>query len=160
MSLKRDEWPGDVLDYMTDGIVRTAQDVRGVSQVPMIPSPVEGAHIRFEDGTSRHAVGVGGTLRKADATDLYLVNNADAGRLWQAVQRVKSVGGFGLYFDTIYDGEPRVMFHIDNRNPRLLWVCPSRDRATQKRTYIYYRPNNPGPYLDTLAAELEKLRHV
>lgn len=160
MSLHEHEWPGDVLDHMTRSIVITAQEVRSESGVPMIPSPVEGAHVRFEDGTSRHAVGVSGTLRKSDATDLYLVDNADAGKLWQAAQRVNSVGGFGLYFDTVYDGEPRVMFHIDNRNPRLLWVCPARDRATQKRTYIYYRPNNPGPYLDTLAAELEKLRHV
>lgn len=157
MTLRRYEWPGRVLDNMSEGIVATAQAFRLITGCPMIPSPLDAAHVRFEDGTSRHAVGEDGTMRLADATDLYLTNNRDAPAAWQLGQRVEDIGGFGIYFDTIYGGEPRVLFHIDRRPGRLMWVCPWRDRNTQKREYIYFRKGNPGPYLDFLVDGFKRL---
>ena len=157
MSLCESEWPGGVVAHLAPSIIKTAQVVREVSGAPLIPSPVEAAHVRFENGTSRHAVGGVGTKRKSDATDLYLMNNADAATLWLTAQTVPGVGGFGIYFDTIYGGKKRVLVHLDNRPDRLLWLCPSRNRATEKRSYIYFRAENPGPYLDLLSVELSKL---
>lgn len=156
MSLHEREWPGDVIGHMSDGIIATAKTIRDTSGVPLTPSPVPEAHVRFEDGTSRHAIGSDGS-RKSDATDLYLVRNTDAARLWLYAQRCVMVGGFGIYFDTELNGEKRVLVHLDNRPERLLWVCPSRNRATERREYIYFRETNPGVYLDILSAELARL---
>lgn len=157
MSLNENEWPAEVLPYLSPLIITTAQAVREVSGVPLIPSPDPDAHVRFSDGTSRHDVGADGAARLSDATDLFCVSNSDAAQLWQAVQRVPGVGGFGIYFDTQFGGQKRVLIHIDNRPDRLMWVCPSRNRATESRTYIYFRADNPGPYLDILAQELARL---
>lgn len=157
MRLHQSEWPDGVVAKMTPLIITTAQSVRDISGVPMVPSPDPEAHVRQKNGTSRHDIGDDGLARLADATDLFLVDNKDAGKIWKDAQRVPGVGGFGIYFDTHLNGAKRVLIHIDNRPGRLMWVCPERNRATESRTYIYYRTDNPGPYLDILSAELGKL---
>lgn len=151
------EWPGNVLQYMTSRIISTAIKLRDKTNAPMIPSPISEAHVRFKTGTSRHDVGSSGTMRKSDATDLYLGRNSDAPKVWRIAQAMSEIGGLGIYFDTIYNNEPRILFHIDNRPDRLLWLCPLRDREKEKRTYVYYRDDNPGVFLDLLSEGLSKL---
>lgn len=157
MSLQRHEWPGDVLDKMTPSIFRTAVIFREATGCRMTPSPDPEAHVRWIDGASRHAIGADGMSRLSDATDLFLLDNKDAATAWRLGQRVAGIGGFGIYFDTVLNGEKRVLFHIDSRPDRLMWICPSRDRTVEKRSYIYYRDDNPGPYLDLLSAELARV---
>lgn len=157
MALLRSEWPGNVIDKMSGELIETVIALRAFSGVPLIPSPIEEAHVRYEDGTSRHAIGQDGTKRRSDATDLYVVNNKDAPKLWRMAQTMAEIGGIGVYFDTVFGGGKRVLFHFDTRMDRLLWLCPSRDRETEKREYIYYRDNNPGVFLDLLSAEFSRL---
>ena len=158
MSLNENEWPAEVVPYLSPLTITTAQTVREVSGVPLVPSPDPAAHVRDEQGAGRHClVGLDGKARLSDATDLFVVHNRDTGQLWQAAQSVATVGGFGIYFDTQLNGERRVLIHVDNRPGRLMWVCPNRNRATESRTYVYFRADNPGPYLDILAQELARL---
>lgn len=158
MSLKRSEWPTGVLEYMADSTIEKAIALRNKSGVPVVPSSLFAAHVRFKNGTSRHDVGEDGTVRKADATDLFVVHNRNAAKLWCHALS-SGFTGIGIYFDTHNDkGEPCVMFHFDERPDPLMWVCPSRDRETEKRTYIYYRDENPAVFLEVLAAEFEKLK--
>lgn len=155
MSLLDHEWPANVLESMTTGIIRSAKQLRIKSGVPMVPSPDPEAHVRFTESGSRHAV-YGDKL--SDATDLFLVNNIDAARLWNCALSMSELGGIGLYFDTQLNGKKRVLIHIDNRADRLMWLCPSRKRTKEKRAYIYFREDNPAPFLEMLADEFEKLR--
>lgn len=155
MSLSDHEWPANVLESMTSGIIQSAKHLRLNSGVPMLPSPDPEAHVRFKESGSRHTVYDG---KLSDATDLFLVNNIDAARLWSCALSMPEIGGIGLYFDTRLNGKKRVLIHIDNRKDRLMWLCPSRTREREKRAYIYFREDNPAPFLEILADEFERLR--
>ena len=161
MSLLKKEWPDIIVDHLSEGIFDTAFEVRTVTGCPVVPSPVPGAHVRFSEYNenvpgkgSRHNVGLNGETRKADGTDLFLVRNSDARRFWKAAQQVESLGGFGIYFDTKLAGEPRVMFHLDRRPNRLLWVCPN----TAHREYVY-QPNGPLHFDAVLDREFARLEN-
>lgn len=152
MGLHRKEWPVNVVDKMRDSIFAISFAVREVTGMPMRPSPIEEAHIRYEDSTSKHAIGVAG-LGKSGATDLFLLDKSKVADYWMKAQTVAGLGGFGIYFDTMLDGKPTVMAHLDDRPERTLWLCPSRDRDTEPRTYIVYR-KTPVLFLATLSEEL------
>ena len=158
MMLNNHEWPRNTLDNMTDSIIKTAKLLRQKSSSPMVPSPDPEAHVRFKNGTSRHDVGVDGSMRESDATDLFLINNIDAARVWNCALAIPEIGGLGIYFDSQVGGQKRVLFHIDNRPDRLMWVCPSRKRSKESRSYIYFREDNPSAFLEILAHEFDKLR--
>ncbi|MCK4957759.1 MAG: hypothetical protein KAT00_00125 [Planctomycetes bacterium] len=152
MSLVISEWPEGVAEYMADAVFDIAFKLREVSGVPMVPSPLAEAHVRFEAGTSRHAIGADGQARKSDGTDLFLVDNQDAPEVWLKAQQVDGLGGFGIYFDTQLGGTKRVMIHVDGRPNRMVWLCPDQD----KREYIYYH-NDPSRFLTVLSLEFAKL---
>lgn len=149
------EWPSKAISYMNPEILYAAKKLRLKSGVALIPSPDPEAHVRWIDGSSRHAIGSDGS-KLSDATDLFLTRNLDAAALWLAAQSVAEIGGIGIYFDTLYGGIPRVMIHIDLRPERLLWVCPSRARNTTEREYIYFSPAKNNKYLSVLDNELSK----
>ena len=135
MTLKRSEWPQEIIEYMSDEIIELAQVVREFTVCVMIPSPLSAAHVRFTNGSSLHCVGEGGQY-KSQATDIY-INPNEVNRFMTQVQRVSAVGAIGLYFDTDLNGARRPMVHIDTRPERLLWVCPDRCKKKEKRRYIY-----------------------
>mgnify|MGYP003642661593 FL=1 len=151
MSLNRNEWPEEIINLMSDDIISVAQRVREACGTAMVPSPVPQAHARFIDGSSMHCVGVDGT-KKSQATDLFVLNNLASSKVWELAQSVDGVGGFGMYFDSYLAGEKTTLIHIDNRDNRLLWICPNET----KRRYVYYN-NNPIYFLDLLSKELAKL---
>jgi len=151
MSLLRNEWPEISIEFMSDEVIELAQEVREVTGVPMVPSPISEAHVRFSNDRSLHCIGlVGGAQSRA--TDLYLINNLDAALFWMKAQSVSELGGFGIYFDTHLSSQKRVMAHLDTRAGRLLWLCPDEPA----RRYVYY-DNDPVLFLNLLAKEFSKL---
>jgi hypothetical protein len=150
MSLVKEEWPTEVIPYMADSVFNMSIGLRELTGCTMVPSPVVAAHIRFEDSTSRHAVGVNGN-KKATATD-WFGRNDQATKFWMSAQRLPGLGGFGIYFDCKLSGEKRVMYHGDVRRQRLLWLCPDQD----DREYIYYH-KEPLRFLNVLGKEFSKL---
>lgn len=153
MSLKREEWPAEVLPHMSERILDIAIDHRKRSGLVMIPSPNPRAHIRYRNGNSLHDIGEDGSAF-AYATDFY-GRNDQAAQMWFSLTANPHVGGIGVYFDTKLNGNKRVLFHMDDlakRGARMMWVCPDQE----KREYIYYH-RNPIRFLKTLAQELEKL---
>lgn len=139
------EWPSadalggvNVLKHMTPGIIRTLFDLR--ASVPedhrMHPSPAWGAHVR-PYGDSRHSISWDGTPRLSDATDFFM-DWEHVFYAWEQAQRIKEIGGLGIYFDTKLGGALTPMLHIDNRPERLLWV---RYTEMTKQRYIYHADN-------------------
>lgn len=123
------EWPEGVLDHMGEGIILALNDWRNSlpSSHSMTPSPLYDAHVR-QTGTSRHSLEGG---RESDATDVF-VSNEYIWDAWLAAQRIPEIGGIGVYLDT----KPSVMFHIDTRPDRLLWV-----RLNGEYIYFHREPN-------------------
>jgi hypothetical protein len=159
MSLVRSEWPASIIDHMSESVLNLSFKVRGVTGCSMTPSPDPAAHVRFKDGGSLHCVG-GDKAGESHATDVFL-RAEQVLKFWINAQCVHGVGGFGLYFDTMLHGEDRPLAHIDEqdvRGGRLLWVCPSRDRDTEPRTYIYLSEADPFTYFKVLGEELLKLK--
>ena len=153
--LNDNEWPTGVIKHMAPKIISTAKQLRLKSGAAMVPSPDPEAHVRFTESGSRHSVYED---KLSDATDLFLVSNDDAARVWNCALSMPDIGGLGIYFDAQLNGKMKILFHIDNRPDRLMWVCPSRNRAKEKRSYIYFREDNPSVFLELLAQDFSKLR--
>jgi len=131
-NLSRDEWPGDVLEHMTETVILAQSDLRKSSGVPMIPSPVEGAHVRHRECSSRHCTRNG--KRLSDATDFF-VRWEHAPRVLLYATHQGSIGGLGIYDRMMLRGTPGdfCMFHIDTRNDRVCWVGHGREPVE----YVY-----------------------
>lgn len=101
------------------GVILMADRVRDAIGVSMYPSPVDGAFSRkYGSTTSRHyAVG-----KLSIAGDFFIPNMSAVEvlvRLYAMKDRPK---GLGIYLDTIYNGVPCVMIHIDLREDEALWI--------------------------------------
>lgn len=153
MSLLREEWPSAIIEELHPDVIALAQEIREVTGCVMIPSPVERAHVRREIGGSTHNTNEG--TRLATGTDLFL-RNEQAKIFWALAQTSKKLGGFGIYFDKQLHSEKRVMVHLDTRDTRVKWVCPSKENRTDPSVYIYYN-HEPELYLRTLADEFDAL---
>ena len=90
-------------------------------------------------------------VKKSTGTD-WFGRNSQAAAFWHKAQRNKTLGGFGIYFDSKLHGEKTVMYHGDTRLERLLWLCPDQE----KREYVYYH-KDPIRFLNVLAKEFSKL---
>lgn len=151
MSLKREEWPEEIINLMSDDIISLAQKVRKVCGTAMVPSPVPQAHARLINGSSMHCVGVNGK-QKSQATDLFILNNHDSSKVWELAQSVDGVGGFGMYFDKTLGGKKKTLIHIDTRSERILWICPDEDDCR----YVYYK-NDPVYFMNLLSKQFDNI---
>jgi len=149
--LQKNEWPALAIPKMEPEVFELCYAVRDVSGAPMVPSPDPEAHVRYTDGNSLHCIGLDGS-KKSEATDLFILNAIDVPNVWVQAQRVKALGGFGIYFDTKLAGKTTTMIHVDLRNRRTLWLCPSE----KKRRYVYYNAD-PVLFMNLLAKEFSKL---
>lgn len=132
------EWPGDTASKLDPRVLKALFKVREYYGQPMQPSPLERAHIREEEGTSRHQAPA------HDATDLFLPTGDIAGFL-KAAQRVSEVGGIGIYLNRTLGGRALPMVHIDTRpGERLLWIQKDRNSP-----YVY-EVNDPKMYYQLL----------
>jgi len=153
MTIEKHEFPEGVVEWQDPAAFIMFRQVRAATGCAMTPSPDPEAHVRHnDDGESEHSTR--GRSRMSTAGDFFIRAN-QVSTFWVRAQAVSGLGGLGLYFDTQLDGEDRPLVHIDTRRGRLLWVCPSKKRRTnnKKREYIYYTPENPGPYLNALSEE-------
>jgi hypothetical protein len=137
---KPEEWPDGTLEHMDGKLFEELFKLRAVSKKPMTPSPLYSAHVR-EVGNSRHSTQ--NYTRLSDATDMFLYSWKDAYTVWlQAVSM--DFGGIGLYVDTVLDGKPRPMIHLDMRPNRILWI------RHNKNEYVYYH-KDPQKFLEILS---------
>lgn len=150
--LNPSEWPGDVLQHMTETVILALSDLRTSTGVPMIPSPVEGAHVRQRECASRHCTQGG---RLSDATDFFVA--------WQHAPRVLlhaahqgSIGGLGIYDRLMLRGTPGdfCMFHIDTRTQPVRWVGHGREPVE----YVYAH-EDPARYYALISRMMESHGH-
>ena len=139
------EFPQGVVDNMNPTLFNDILfPLRKKSGVPMTPSPLEEGHVRWE-GTSRHSTARG--TRLSDASDQFIPSTQKTVYdVLRASREIPSLGGFGIYFDTV----PSVMIHVDEREEKLMWLRVGGE-------YIY-EPNNPELYYQTLINEINKLK--
>ena len=149
--LQKNEWPKAVRPLLDPNVYELALAVRTVADTPMVPSPDPEAHVRYTDGASLHCVGVRGNKRSM-ATDLFLLDPSGVAQAWVQAQSISALGGFGIYFDTSLGGKKRVLFHLDTRQKRTLWLCPDE----RVRRYVYYSVD-PILFLNLLSKEFSKL---
>lgn len=125
-NLQPNEWPDDVLGYMTAGVILELSDLREQVGAPVWPSPVPRAHVREEDSISRHSLKNGARL--SDATDFFL-RWADAPAYLRHAMRSERIGGIGIYDSMKFRGGPGTycMMHIDTRPERVMWVGNGRE---------------------------------
>ncbi len=130
----RNEFPGDVLDHMEALIILLLNKLRNglPAGYSIYPSPVERAHVRQEESSSRHSTMCG--KRLSDATDFFMCWE-HIFLAWQEAQRIVEIGGIGLYLDTRYQSKTMPMMHIDARDERLLWVSIQKEK---ERIYVYH----------------------
>ena len=149
--LQPNEFPGgtDTTNLMSPDLFHYCIfPLRERSGVPMTPSEVVRAHVRLKDSDkgSMHYAG-GESLSRA--SDLFVANRHVA-KVYNTALKIESIGGFGLYFDTLRK-EVRTMFHADDRNGnhRVLWV---RDNGV----YTYFH-HNPIRYYEVLTKCLKRI---
>ncbi len=124
------DWPDGVLDKMDANLlIDCIFPLRKLSNIPMWPSSLYGAHIRSK-GKSQHSIEGG---RLATATDMHVSTISRMIEVMVIADSVDSIGGIGIYFDT---NTP--MIHIDSRKEKLMWLCYEHK---DERVYLY-RENN------------------
>jgi hypothetical protein len=129
------EFPAGVTEKVSSAFLCKLDKFREVLDCPVHPSPLAAGWFRTNGSTtSRHYIGSGVMLRKADAGDVF--PDCD---IFHALITAVHCGftGIGLYFDTNYAGEMKHMLHLDTRPGELvIWT-----RDNKKYTTIYPRPN-------------------
>ena len=85
--------PNGVLDHIDSRVITALLAGRQICGVPFIPSPVFGAHVRFDGSkTSQHyAMG-----RLSTGTDFFCAHNSDAHGILNDLQRVPDINGIGV----------------------------------------------------------------
>ena len=146
------EFPAGVLDHMDAQVILVLSDLREDVGLPLMPSPIYGAHVR-QTGGSRHSIDGGSRL--SDATDFFCSWGA-AWKYLDAARRHPQIGGIGIYTDMLFN--PRgltpnegdwAMIHIDLRPAHLEWVGWREDRNS-KLKYVSLQ-NDPLDYHRILA---------
>ena len=122
------EWPDGVLDHMDAQVVDVLQAIRR-NTGPLHPSPVERAHVRHEESSSRHSTM--GKARLSIATDVFCQWSDAPGVVTEALWS-PTVWGIGVYDAMRFrGGEPGdwCMVHIDVRgeSERSCWIARGRD---------------------------------
>lgn len=141
---KPTDWPEGVLEYMECGPICALFVLRTLSGIPMWPSALAKAHVRFTGSkTSAHYANKE-TGELSQGTDMHVKTHESLAKLLRVVPQVTLIGGFGIYFNT---NTP--MFHIDTRPEPLWWI------VTSAGDYIYYE-NGPEKFYKVLAEELSK----
>lgn len=157
MTINLNEFLKEDRPYIGQSIMSLSREVRAITGCYMFPSKAAGAQVRFEDSDSLHAVGTDGSGRTRAAD--YFIRGNQIAKFMQLAQTVKRLGGLGIYFDAnVSKGKRMPLVHIDDRPERLLWVCPNRDRDSDRpepREYIYFI-NEPARYYQVLSDELAK----
>lgn len=132
--ITKEEFPEGVLDWLDFEVIKVLALLRAKTAVPLMPSPVAGAHVR-QVGTSQHST-KGGT-RLSQGTDFF-VRWKHAAHVLETARSIPEIGGLGFYTDMIYRGKENTyaMFHIDLRKDRIEWLGWREDRNAPTR-YVY-----------------------
>ena len=109
------EFP-DSLELADPYLIYCLDQLRDMVGSAIYPSPVEGALARLSGspGSQHYAVD-----RLSKACDVFF--KADPFKVYTILLTTGLFNGIGCYFDTKYMGKPHVMFHLDQRDSKLLW---------------------------------------
>lgn len=160
---KQEEFPLDELGLLNRYVIEELDKVREALGVPIIISPVEGAVIRHDDFGKHvnkksyhyfdHETG-----RLGQAIDVFLCSLIPFVSPIQLIMRVLGCSrfrGLGMYFDTILDGEPKLMLHLDLRHEPLVWVGK---RMNQHRRRTYFYPSSTSEFMTMMDAGFQELK--
>lgn len=160
---KQEEFPLDELGLLNKYVIEELDKVRESLGVPIKISPVEGAVIRHDDFGNHanrksyhyfdHETG-----RLGQAIDVFLCSLLPFVSPMQVIARVLGCSrfrGLGLYFDTILDGKPKLMLHLDLRHEPLVWIG-KRMNLHRKRKYFY--PSSTSEFMTMLDAGFQELK--
>lgn len=129
----KDKFSEDPDTYAEPKLIYALDLFRGITGLPIHPSPVSGALARLNGSqTSRHFV-VG---RKSDAIDIFCEGNIRT--IWMLAITSGLFGGIGLYPFTNFKGRRFPMLHIDLRPFK-------RDGGKDDFTLLWLR-DNEGEY--------------
>ncbi len=113
----------EVEDLIEPGLMSALDEFRDLLGTPIDPSPLKSAWARFDAPTSQHYVEVaenGRPTRLSCAGDIFL--SCDIRTAFRVAVGCGLFGGIGIYLDTKYNGNPRMMMHLDIRKVKVsLW---------------------------------------
>ena len=133
------EFPEDPEKYSDPVLIHSLDDFAVVLGKAVHPSPAPGALARLDGSkTSRHYA----VKRLSDGVDVFC--RCSIFRAWATA--MMRFGGVGVYFDTMYQGRPWPMLHLDKRQKKTIWF---RDEQGQ---YHY-----PGTDLNFYQGLVERL---
>ena len=132
-NFSREEFSEDPVKYASAELLRTLQEFRNFIDVPIHPSPAEGALARdYLPSSSLHYITENALSR---AVDVFI--DAPACFVFTKLLQFGKFTGIGIYFDRVYVCFPRVLYHLDIRNingnhDKVLWY--QKDRLSR---YVY-----------------------
>lgn len=109
------EWPKGVLGFVDGRLINALDQLRQQLKQAIYPSPVYEGWARHSGSVhSRHYVGsINNPMRLSDAGDFFC--DGVPSEVWRTIVNMNVFGGIGMYTDTHYHGEARIMFHVDLR---------------------------------------------
>lgn len=146
-NFSKDEFPEGVLANLDAEFIRTLSKFRDNLGSELYPSPLPDGWVRTKGskGSQHYAVG-----RLSTAGDVFLSESQDPRTAFtRACQYFK---GVGIYYDTIYEGKPRIMLHIDTRDTATTWcrhkgnyIYPNKSKAEADTFYFLLNRGVPQP---------------
>lgn len=107
---QKGEFPENPDLYAEPSLIYMLDDFRALLNLPIYPSPANGALARFDGNPdSRHYA----VDRKSDAVDIFV--DGDIRHVWLTAMMSGLWGGVGVYFDTYYLSIKWPMLHLDLR---------------------------------------------
>lgn len=107
------------LEDVDFGVIKLVDKIRDIMGSPMIPSPVAGAFSRKDGSTGSRHYAVG---KLSTAGDFFIPRKSALEVLVRLASMQDMPMGIGIYLDTVYNGQPCVMIHIDLRDKKTIWL--------------------------------------
>lgn len=146
-NLSQGEWPQGVLEYVAADLILAVSDLRDEVGLPIIPSPLQGGHIRFQPRRPGNFNGDCHSVDQANplstAGDFFCTWEA-AWKYLTAAEQHPKIKGIGVYTDMVFrtgvEGD-YAMLHFDLRDtphpyPFLQWVG-WREHRQAPMQYVY-----------------------
>jgi len=120
------EFPANTLPFMNPSFMAHLDKWREELGHRVYPSPLRGAWVRTTGSTESRHYAKG---RLSDAGDVFV--SCDHKQAWLSAVASRRFGGIGIYYDTKFRGDNKVMLHLDCREgSTVVW-------ARHKGEYIY-----------------------
>ena len=146
-NLWQGEWPEGVLEHVAADLILAVSELRTEVGLPIIPSPLQGGHVRFSPRSPGHFNGDCHSVDKENplstAGDFFCTWEA-AWRYLAAAEKHPKIKGIGVYTDMVFRTSTEgdyAMLHFDLRDTPhpysfLQWVGWRENRKAPMQ-YVY-----------------------